>query len=213
MIHPSHRDRQKLIMAIAWAPYITNKDFPEDYFDWTLEDKIRLFEEQILGWQLNIADEIINDPENRHPHSGFAVLSILLNYFEMIGGYLDGVEGETTKRHFKQGITNVFPDLGKRSDIIDILYKEARCGMYHVGITGKSIVISRNHPSVVTIVEYSTDRFIVIDPHRLTDTLIVHFKNYVENIRGVSSIVEKENFEKRFNFLKREKVIIQSKII
>ncbi len=199
-------------MTIAWSPDLTNKNFPKDYFDWTLEDKIILFEAQILGWQLQIADEIINDPENRHPHAGFAVLSILLNYFEMIGGYLEGKDGETTKRHFKTGIVNVFPDLGTRTDIVNILYKEARCGMYHVGITGKSIVLSRNHKGIITVIDNPADRFIVIDPHRLTTCLIGHFKKYIESLRDASSIEKVGNFEKRFDFLKREKVIIQSRI-
>lgn len=197
---------------IAWAPNLSNKDFPEDYFKWTFEDKIKLFEAQILGWQLNIANEIINDPKNRHPHAGFAVLSILLNYFEMIGGYLDGEQGETTRHHFKIGITDVFPDLRKRPDIINILYKEARCGMYHVGITGKSIVISRSYQGVITVIKKPSGQLIVIDPHRLAITLIVHFKKYIQIVSDASSMVKKENFEKRFNFLKREKVIIQSKI-
>ena len=197
---------------IAWAPNLTNKNFPKNYFDWTIEDKIKLFEAQVLGWQLLIADEIVNDSQNRHPHAGFAVLSILLNYFEMIGGYLDGKEGNTTRKHFSMGITEVFPDLRSKKDIIDILYKEARCGMYHVGITGKSIVLSRNYKRIITVIENATDRLVVINPHSLATCLIDHFKEYIEKLRDASQIVKIENFKKRFDFLKKEKVNIQSRI-
>jgi hypothetical protein len=195
-------------MTIAWAPNLSNRNFPGNYSDWTIEDKIRLFEAQVFGWQLNIANEIINDPKNGHPHAGFAVLSILLNYFEMIGGYLEGVRGETTRKHFRVGITNVFSDLKTKQDIIKILYKEARCGMYHVGITGKSIILSRNYKGIITVIENSSERFIAIDPHRLTIHLLNHFKDYIESLNGNPSSVSATKFEQRFDFLRKRKVIL-----
>jgi hypothetical protein len=197
---------------IAWSPNLTNSDFPKNYDDWPLDDKIKLFEAQILGWQLNIADEIINNPKDKHPHAGFAVLSILLNYFEMLGGYLDGIERDTTRKHFKIGLIHVFPVLKDRKDIIDILYKEARCGMYHVGITGKNIILTRNFDTPIATISDNTGLHIAIDPHSLTKELIQHFKQYVVMLRSLIDLPMVQNFEKRFNYLKREKVNIQNKL-
>ncbi len=191
-------------MSIALAPNITNEHLPKNFSDWTFDHKINLFSSQVLGWQLNIAHEIINDPDNKHPHAGFAVLSILFNYFEMIGGYLAGIEGETNRTHFNIGITNVFPGLDLRPDIVKLLFKEARCGLYHVGITGKDIVLSRNYPGVVTVFKKPGGSVVIIDPHRLATTLIEHFKTYIDHIKGNTLGIERVNFEKRFNFLKQE---------
>ncbi len=66
--------------------FITRKYTKHDFtFPLNLDDKINLFEDLILGWQLEIAEQLINgykdECNNIHsgiPHSGFATLSIIL---------------------------------------------------------------------------------------------------------------------------------------
>jgi hypothetical protein len=66
----------------------------------TLEQKVDLFCEQSLGWQLHIADLVANggtafgengdrngNAVSAIRHSGFAVLQICFSYFETIGYY------------------------------------------------------------------------------------------------------------------------------
>ena len=46
----------------------------------------------MIGWKLNIADQIINGGEEQPAikHSGYATLDIVFSYFEMIAKYEDG---------------------------------------------------------------------------------------------------------------------------
>jgi hypothetical protein len=66
--------------------------------DITLDLKIDIFKERIEGWKLDIADQLINGIKDEkgntitegNPHSGYAVLDIILSYFEMIAKYQAG---------------------------------------------------------------------------------------------------------------------------
>lgn len=205
--------RQNTNTKISWSPSFTNEDFPELFNDWTLEDKVRLFKDQVLGWQLQVANDIINIHGDDNPHAGFAVLSILLNYFEMIGKYIQGYEGDRqSEAHFKIGLIAVIPELENKERAIDILYQDARCGMYHEALIGKRILLTRNYNVPIHIVDEYLP-IIAIDPHSLTTHLITHFIEYIQRIQSTELEDHiSQNFQRRFDFLKRHKVSIQSRL-
>ena len=66
-------------MPIAISPNF------DDSVEQTLENKINIFEDQIQGWLFNPAKDLINNQ-----HAGFAILSIVLTYFEPIAQFLEG---------------------------------------------------------------------------------------------------------------------------
>lgn len=194
-------------MPVAWSSKFTNKDFPANYDDWTVEDKIKLFEDQVLGWQLGIADDIINTNADLNPHAGFAVLSILMSYFERIGKYLEGYTGKSqSKKYFITGFTNVFPELKNEDEVINLLYADVRCGMYHEAIIGGQIILTRNFNKPITVVRSSATPYIAIDPHTLTKILISHFNEYVQKISAIEpDNALLENFLNRFDSKKDSK--------
>lgn len=193
-------------MRMALSPNLTNEDFPQQYDEWTFEDKIRLFEDQILGWQLNIANDIINIHGNTNRHAGFAVLSMLLSYFEMIGKYIEGYSGtKQSKKHFIVGLLNVFPKLNGKDKVISVLYEDARCGMYHEAQIGKRIILTRKYNTPIFVVDENYP-IITIDPHTLTTTLIKHFQDYINELKIANqNPTTLQNFIKRFDFLKQGK--------
>lgn len=195
---------------MAWSKTLTSNDFPQSYDDWTVELKIKLFEDQVLGWQLLIADDIINVNADKNPHAGFAVLSMLLSYFEMIGKYIEGYAGQRgSLSHFKIGITHVFNNLEEKERIINVLYEDARCGMYHEALMGKRIILTRQYDSPIYAVDENFP-IIAIDPHSLTTSLIQHFKSYIEHLKSADQEDPLlQNFLKRFDFLKRGKADLQ----
>ena len=197
-------------MRMAWSPSLSNDDFPQHFSDWTLEDKVKLFEDQVLGWQLNIANDIINTHAAENPHAGFAVLSILLNYFEMLAKYLQGYVGlRQSQTHFRIGLLNVFPELIGKERVISVLYEDARCGMYHEALIGKRIVLTRNYNVPIYVVDENIP-VIAIDPHSLTTALINNFNVYIQTLRNSEPNEQiQKNFVKRFNFLKRGKADLQ----
>ncbi len=116
----------------------------------TFEQKVEVFYEQTLGWQLHIADIVANGgttfgefKRGEHGyevrnirHAGFAVLHICLSYIELIGS-LTGATQSSTKT-FETGLRAI-PGLIDSSQItktvVHRLYHGARCGLYHEGRT------------------------------------------------------------------------------
>src|ERR1035437_6503686 len=89
----------------------------------TFEQKVDVFYEQTLGWQLHIADLLTNGGntfDENNPgspgeavvaikHSGFAVLHICLSYFELIGS-LVAPNAKSLTDKFKLGVREVLPN-------------------------------------------------------------------------------------------------------
>jgi hypothetical protein len=126
---------------ITWKDQDTDLNWPL-----TFAQKVDLFYEQTLGWQLHIADIIANGGKvfpavkNRTPvqgtdvtippirHSGFPVLQICLSYFETLGKYTGVTYG--SRKTFIAGVNRVFPQF-INTKFTQILYEDARCGLYH----------------------------------------------------------------------------------
>jgi hypothetical protein len=132
----------------------------------------------------------------------------------MIGMYLKGYTGEKgSRKHFKIGLASVFPDLKEKNEVADVLYGDARCGMYHEALIGKRIILTRNYEKPIHVVneDYS---IIAIDPHSLTTALIKHFKDYLNLVKSsdIESIVT-QNFITKFDFIKRSKANVQRNFV
>jgi len=128
-------------MWITWRHQDTDFNWPL-----TFAEKVELFYEQTLGWQLHIADVVANGgnifPEVRDGvpvqettvsvlpirHSGFSVLQICLSHFETLGRYT-GVTSDS-KAAFVAGVNRVFPQFAALN-FAKVLYRDTRCGLYH----------------------------------------------------------------------------------
>lgn len=183
-------------------------------FSWPLstDDKITIFIDRTYGWQLDIADQCINGKKgsdgkiiiNSIPHSGFAVLHIVLSYFEMIAKYQDGfAKNGRSEHYFKKGVYSVFPQLNTKppqavDDLLKVLYSGGRCGLYHGGMTDSRISLTGD---VRVPMAFDTQRSkLIINPHLLIPELRNHLKNYDEQIRNMKNSLLRDNFEKRFDY-------------
>jgi len=171
-------------------------------FSWPLniDAKITMFLDRTRGWQLDIADQCLKEIK----HSGFAVLSIVFSYFEMIAKYQDGyVQDSKSKQYFKEGVYSVFPDLRRHpmatvDKLLDLLYHGVRCGLFHTGITDPRIMLT-GETNAAVIFKRQPPR-LIINPHLLVPELKAHFERYERQLRQVSNSVLRKNFEKRFDF-------------
>ena len=69
-----------------------------------IDSKIEVFRDRVQGWQIDIAEAI-----ERIPHSGYAVISVLFSYFEMIEQYARGESSKNdSKDFFVAGFRRVF---------------------------------------------------------------------------------------------------------
>lgn len=175
----------------------------------SIDDKMTIFEDRVIGWKLNIADQVINGKKRADdsierspiPHSGYATLDIVFSYFEMIAKYKAGfVKNGQSKEFFKQGVFLVFPELRnlQLSNILNAMYEGIRCGLYHSGITNESVILTSEFQIALGI-DIQNSGFI-INPHILVKALIQHFVGYMKDLRNPNNHIMRQNFEARFDF-------------
>lgn len=105
-VYPIHKDMTKRDLSISHKS--KRSEFPNDSWEnWPFEEKVRLFQEQIQGWVIDVARDI---KQKQIAHADFAILSILLAYFENISKFINGYDGKyESKNHFVRGIRQIYP--------------------------------------------------------------------------------------------------------
>ena len=163
-------------------------------------DKVRLYDERVRGFQLEIAQQMLDvDPStgnSRIPWSGFASLAVVFSYFEAYEQHRSGASTEKggSGRAFQCGVLDVFPQLVATSEQLDALWKRLRCGQYHCGNPKGGIVIG---PSYQAPLEYAAaDDTWYINPEKLIVALQEHHKRYVATLVSPSPALTK--FERSF---------------
>jgi hypothetical protein len=187
------------------SPKSLRSEFPTDFLDWNLDkDKIRLFKEQIQGWQLDIAKYLLFG-DGKIPirkHSAFASLSILTSYFENISRYIEGcLNEENSNSYFCKGLNYVYknhPSIKITEDIAKSIYRNLRCGLYHVGLTHQNIILSEGKEYGVHI----HGNMIQIAPTKFYEEIEKHFNDYCEQLKTDKDL--RENFKKRFDLVKKK---------
>lgn len=203
------------------SPNHKNTDFQPPL---SLDDKISIFEDRVIGWKLDIADQVINGKKLQNgtkehpgiPHSGYATLDILFSYFEMIGKYEAGfTQNIESEKYFKAGVISVFPSInevksstkvpgvtGKVVPVVDFLlenmYKGIRCGLYHIGATNTRVVLTGGTQNPFSI--DLQNLILVVNPHLLVGVLKGHFVSYIARLRDPNNHDLRSNFEARFDF-------------
>lgn len=183
---------------IAISPNYTLASFPTPL---TLDDKIKIFQDRTLGWQLKIAERC----DTGIPHSGFAVLDIVLSYFETISKFHEGYcRTGKSRRHFEKGVYFVFPNLRKKpkkivNNALNVLWEGARCGLYHDSITDRRITLT-DILNVPMRFKPKTSR-LTINPNKLVQALKDHLQKYCSQLQNKRNRKLRRNFEKRFDYL------------
>jgi len=187
---------------MSWiTPCHRREDFPAEF---STDDKITIFCEQTLGWQLDIADACINGGLEVMRHSGYAVLLIVLSYFEMIAEMkgLSPFGGKGSQGKFNAGVLDVFRELSSsgpdvRDNVLKILYVSGRCGLYHEGRVRGRIIISGDFQG--PLVYEPHNRILGINPHKLVPKLKAHLEEYILALKGPDGTDLRKCFEQNFN--------------
>jgi hypothetical protein len=191
-------------MQITWKHSDTDFQHPLSF-----EDKVEVFYQQALGWQLHMADLTANggrllDGSSEVPplrHSGFAVLQICLSYFETVGHYEQKIPRKSSPRkYFNAGVRSVFPHLlasdNRVEGLLKILYEGARCGLYHNSRTMPGVGLGQ--PPEGSAIAYD-GRQLAISPERLTKALKEHLERFRNELLAGNDAVLRRNFERRFD--------------
>ena len=199
-----------------WAMWIT-WNWRQSDFSWppSIEDKVQIFYQRALGWQLHIADLLANGgeplgeslPVPPVPHSGFAVLHICLSYFETIGHY-EGRNPKTKRKKrsskdFKEGVRSVFPELIDRhgeaaEPLLARLYDGVRCGLYHNSMTKRGVGLGPSSSDIPITYDVSTN-VLTLNPEKLPKALKKHLEQFRGRLLDPRNVELRKNFECRFD--------------
>ncbi len=159
-----------------------------------IEDKIDVFEDQVLGWLVTPAKMM-----GSSQHSGFAMLAVTLAYFEPVGQFLEGKAGKS-EAQFTLGMKAVFPAMASADPILfSELYNQLRCGMFHRGITKGKVRVARGTMNQLVFFRSPTQvTAIIVDPWRLLEAVELHVKEYANQLRYGADVVLRHNFERWF---------------
>ena len=179
-------------------PWKISRTFYDDDFPAaSLNDKITIFEDRIIGWIIEVGQQVAD----KIPHSGFAVLLILASYFEMVAKFRDGYCSENKSKHyFKEGVRRVFPGSGFVDADLTLMYSELRSGLYHASITGPRVVLSRDFSPPISIADTSSGCIVQVNPHTLPGALQKDFTEYIRELRNPANSELRRTFEKRFDW-------------
>jgi hypothetical protein len=154
-------------------------------------DKISIYERQVREWFLLPGRRLLAGNNN-----GFIILMICLSYIEGIEQYR---VGRNSNRHsldfFVRSMNKIFGEVYSRDNLID-LYSEARCGLFHNGMT-KGKVIIRN--SFEPAIRFPDIERIEISPERLLIVIEGDFENYLNELRNPENIELRHNFDLMFS--------------
>lgn len=182
-------------MTIAISPIHTSADFPDGM---TLCNKIDVFAARVEGWQLGIAQTLV---DKKIKHSDFAKLHIVLSLFETLGKYKAGfVKDKESKKHFKLGMEMVYGKPGQPAiEFINEIYEYIRCGIYHIGLTGSKVLIYNGEDIQGTFVFDRGKDQITVSPNRLITDLLAGLRKYIVDLKDTKNIKMRKKFEKRFD--------------
>lgn len=187
-------------MSFAISPFHLSDDFPAGM---SLEQKIEVFNVRVRVWQLDPAQKLADTVEG----SGFAVLHIVMSYFESMAKFRDGYCGKyQSKDYFKKGFNQVFriegiseKDLG---DMLDGLYDAVRSGLYHASMTGAGVELTGQIDGPLEI--FSNDDgvyYFKINPHKIVEPLRGHLFAYLRELRDPANEDLRQKFEVRFDWI------------
>jgi hypothetical protein len=175
------------------SPRFKDTEFSDPPTD---DDKIAVFEDRVDGWQLRIAEELLRQIEIQQPppmqHAGYALISVLFPYFEMIGQILKKQAGEKTGAtgDFVRGFKQVFPTAALTDPEIEIVYDRIRCGMFHNGYTKKGVYIDGEYTEVF---EYKNG-VVQLNPHLLVPAIRSHFATLAALLKDKANTEERSRF-------------------
>ena len=158
-----------------------------------LDTAILVYEDSVKGWFFRYGVLL-----KEHNDAGFVVLQIAVSQIEGMEQHVRGEssEGERGKSRSKEFFTAAMKRIFQLSDDSDewlkLFYTRCRCGLFHEGATGNSVVIG---PDFQLPVEY-LDGMIQINPHLFFDAVEKAFSAYVERLKNKDNLDLREKFRR-----------------
>jgi len=163
----------------------TDKRF--DTIDLDLE--ISIYEDQVIGWFLDVADWMTKHPTK----AGFPRLQIALSYIEGNQQYREGCSSKNrSPEFFTKGMKRIFAKENLSDQFITDFYDFVRCGLFHDSMTRSGVFVSEDYDSAIKI----EGENIFINPSIFVDKIKQDFSNYIAELKKSEDSELRSNFDK-----------------
>gem|GEM_PF-952295 len=145
-------------------------------------DKIRIYERQVQDWFLKPARLLLDHMDFQ---ASFVILSICLSYLEGVEQYRRGEQstGKTSRSFFSSSFLRVFGEKTLNENQIKDFYKQARCGLFHDGMTRSGVIAYMNLPTPINVVSDGRN-LICFQPELLFGCVQADFDKYIKDLRS-----------------------------
>jgi hypothetical protein len=145
-----------------------------------------------LGIATEMAKEFLNnDSTSPYKESGYAILSVVMSYFEMIEQFEQGISSErNSKPFFLIGFGKVYRSTKLPNSEIEKIYDWVRCGMYHNSLTKNKSPLSRFYQVGFDV----TSCGIEINPGKVVEELSDHFEKWIAKLKDPSNVSDRHRF-------------------
>ena len=147
-----------------------------------------VYEDRLRGWLFDQAEQLVQGGPNACP----AALALALSFVE---GYEIFRRGEDSDRRSKEFFQAGFRRIFSRTQpsyppaaldlSASLIYKEMRCGLFHVGLTGPNVFLGEFAAPLELILEEDTYRPVEIhvDVRKFLAAVKTEFSAYVARLR------------------------------
>jgi hypothetical protein len=179
-------------MSFAISPRFTDSKLSSG----AIEDMIDVYEDQVFGWLIEPTKFM-----GASQHAGFAMLAVVLTYFEPLGQFLEGRAGSSGAQFIK-GMKAVFPGIDPNvpAVVFGELYNQLRCGMFHRGLTKSKVAVVRGNQMPIVVVHAANGEVqsITVDPWLLLEAIANHHSIYIAQLRNLHERTLRKNFNAWF---------------
>jgi len=195
----------------------------------TIEQKIKVFEDQVRGWVLDHAHALASPKHANADHAAFAILMLVTSYFESVEAFYRGRPSKfgESRKFFKAGFLKVFPSIVKRfksapnppkvlDDLLTEIYEQVRCGLYHEGTTKGKIVLAHGGETMEFLFEPANFSVVtvVLNPWSILDSIETHFTSFITTLNDPRELDLRASFEKCFDLrVQRRTTIIPAVLL
>lgn len=170
--------------------YVDSKE--EKCYD-SYDVKLDIFECRSQDWFLSIGLQLCGESISEGDYVAFM---IGLAYFESISQFKNGSDSVGSSYScFKESFLECFP--GAQSDVIDLLWKSARCGLFHSGFTKSGIYISNE---INCPIEFRGNE-VYVNVNLFLHEISRHFNAYMMDLRNSENHVLGIKFQKFWDSL------------
>lgn len=149
--------------------------------------KVEVYASRVCEWFLDVANELVS---KKSSPGDYVALSVALAYIEGVQQYREGGETDSSKARFTRSGNRIFPEVP--DNVLERLYKEARCGLFHSGFTDGCTYLNYGNPSPLAVDGENLN----INPQLFVEEVVIDFEAYISELLHSPNSQLAKNFEK-----------------